>query len=244
MGRGARGQEWGGKGWASPVDFPSCSHPTLELPIPTTTRYPSTRLISGLNVSGSPSSLQPPPLTPCSVAFHIAQDGPQEGENGGISHWVSSTGQSTFSCAPKLQNIKLHHLVTLRWHVPALYNGTLSLPGHLCAVSSPGSHSIIHPPHQVLPEAIKIWALSLNCLQKSKGNETQGSESRGRGGARDGGGRMERALGWAPPAEGSRGGAREGEERLCMSAWVLSSPRLGRHCLAAGHDTGQRVKEL
>ena len=69
--------------------------------------------------------------------------------------------------------------MTLGWHVPALYNGTVSLPGHLCAVSSPGSHSIIHPPHQVLPTAIKIWALSSNCLQKSKGNETQGSESRG-----------------------------------------------------------------
>ena len=40
------------------------------------------------------------------------------------------------------------------------------------------------------------------------------------------------------------GGAREGEERLCMSAWVLCSPRLSRHCLAAGHDTGQRVKGL
>ena len=60
-GMGCQGAEGGGKGWASPVDFPSCSHPTLKLSIPTTTMYPSPRLISGLSVSSSPSSLQPSP---------------------------------------------------------------------------------------------------------------------------------------------------------------------------------------
>ena len=79
-----RGRSGEARGGQALISLPA--HTPLELSIPTTTRYLSTRLISGLNVSSSPSSLQPSPLTLCSAAFHITQDGPQEGEKEGIDH--------------------------------------------------------------------------------------------------------------------------------------------------------------
>lgn len=167
--RGRRGEARGGRALLTslPAHTPLSNFP---FPPPPCTLHPASSQASAFPAHLPPSS--PRPHSMLCIPHHpgwTTRGRKRRSRSLGKQH----RAVNFFFFAPALETIKLHHLVTLGWHVPALYNVTLSLPGHLCAVSSPGSHATIHPSHQILPKAIKIWALSSNCLQKSKGNETR-----------------------------------------------------------------------